>query len=80
MRSMFCYNNVKNIFMFIQGLNAQLKPWLDTSETFTSNILEKPKDFSQAQEIEKKCSLFAKVHRHIEGSCNVLCNKVRING
>ena len=47
--------------MFFLGLNAQLIPWIDEAEKFTQNILEKPKDFSHAQEIEKKCATFAKV-------------------
>ena len=46
--------------MFL-GLNAQLIPWIEEAEKFTQNILEKPKDFSHAQEIEKKCATFAKV-------------------
>jgi len=45
---------------FKGGLNAQLIPWIDEAEKFTQNILEKPKDFSHAQEIEKKCATFAK--------------------
>ena len=45
----------------LKGLNGQLIPWINDAEKYTSNVLEKPQDFSHAQEIEKKCATFAKV-------------------
>ena len=43
------------------GLSGQLIPWIENAEKFTSNSLDKPRDFTQAQETEKKCTSFAKV-------------------
>ena len=54
----------------LKGLNGQLIPWINDAEKYTSNVLEKPQDFSHAQEIEKKCTTFAKVR--------VLCHGVEL--
>ena len=43
------------------GLCGQLIPWIEEAEKFTSNSLDKPMNFTHAQEIEKKCTTFAKV-------------------
>merc|ERR1719438_128905 len=45
---------------FKGGLGSELVPWIDNAEKFTSDTLEKPKSIVEAQEIEKKCVLFAK--------------------
>ena len=47
------------------GLSGQLIPWIENAEKFTSNSLDKPKDFSHAQDIEKKCTTFAKVFQEM---------------
>ena len=43
------------------GLSHQLIPWLNSAEKSTSVVLEKPKSFCHAQEVEKQCATFAKV-------------------
>jgi len=45
---------------FRGGLCGQLIPWIEEAEKFTSNSLDKPMNFTHAQEIEKKCTTFAK--------------------
>ena len=59
----------------LKGLNGQLIPWINDAEKYTSNVLEKPQDFSHAQEIEKKCATFAKVR----GLCCVIWCKVCVH-
>ena len=53
--------NLRITFIFNPGLSSELVPWIDNAEKFTSDTLEKPKSIVEAQEIEKKCVLFAKV-------------------
>ena len=53
--------NLRITFIFNTGLSSELVPWIDNAEKFTSDTLEKPKSIVEAQEIEKKCVLFAKV-------------------
>ena len=55
-----CFN-LRITFNFNTGLSSELVPWIDNAEKFTSDTLEKPKSIVEAQEIEKKCVLFAKV-------------------
>ena len=43
------------------GLSLQLIPWIITAEKSTSVVLEKPRNLSHAQDIEKQCATFAKV-------------------
>jgi len=45
---------------FKGGLGSELIPWINNAEKFTTETLEKPRNIVEAQEIEKKCVVFAK--------------------
>ena len=52
------YNSLSIINL---GLGSELIPWINNAEKFTTETLEKPRNIVEAQEIEKKCVVFAKV-------------------
>jgi len=58
-------NSMKVEAEFKGGLSHQLIPWLNSAEKSTSVVLEKPKSFCHAQEVEKQCATFAKEVRAV---------------
>jgi len=52
--------DMKNEQEFLNGLNKQLKPWMDGAEVTAKDALKKPGNFEEAREIESQCVKFAK--------------------
>ena len=52
--------DMKNEQEFLNGLNKQLKPWMDGAEVTANDALKKPGNFEEAREIESQCVKFAK--------------------
>jgi len=52
--------DMKNEQEFLNGLQKQLVPWMDTAEVTANTTLKKPENFDNARDIERQCVLFAK--------------------
>ena len=52
--------DMKNEQEFLNGLNKQLKPWMDGAEVTANESLKKPGNFEEARDIESQCVKFAK--------------------
>ena len=52
--------DMKNEQEFLNGLQKQLVPWMDTAEVTANTTLKKPENFDDARDIERQCVLFAK--------------------
>lgn len=52
--------DMKNEQEFLNGLNKQLKTWMDGAEVTANEALKKPGNFEEAREIESQCVKFAK--------------------